>query len=1334
MSEDSSSTNQTTSTSNSANIFANIKYKITGNVSEEVINILKEGGAEGSNYFSDHLTHCIVGDDPFDTDIADAKDLYEIPAVIVDWVLLSKKCGKLLPIKPFIAAENMLFTGVSVCISQVSKEDSSMLWAMITFYGGTFSLNLNSKTTHLIAGKAEGTKYNHLMTQENCSIHIVTPDWVTTCIVQKTKVDESTFHPRLIVIPRIERKVSELSSSFSTAHITGFADDEAVPKEEQSTPKLSNELLEQLKQRMPWNQQSTANSTSIPPTSQNFTISTMSGGMEIKEEIKLPVTPTAMQQSVQSMSQNLIQLKPPAVIQHATIQQKTQIILQQQQQQQRLQQPLQGTPQWRTQPPLQQTQQQLIHQQLQAHQQQQQQALGQQTMLLSPQNQHEGQQFITSQTQQLINRTQQIVHPQQKPVQQQQFIVRETPPHLVQSQYENKPQAQFTWQQQPQYAQNRQQIINPQAQPRQITWMQQPQAQGATRQFIQMDAQTHAQLQQMDPQQRAIFLQRIQKQRQLVLQRQLQAQQQNRGVLEQNQIQFGVRANQPQGAQPQPQAAVIRGQIPPGLNPQHQIQWLQQQRHNQIVIQQNSRPVLVQQQPQPTAGIIRAPLQTVQHQRLPVNVVSQPTQQQQWQQENNIQAVTQQPVTPTQQQQQQQLLNMRQQQLQIQRIQQLQLQKQHQAPAAGPRMPLYSTQATIPPPPAPTPQPSVLIPQHQETPDSGSNELFGVNGQQQTQQGLVVNAKTKTALANMLSIRLQTGSTSTDGSAAGQLRMMTAQHQAPLPPPPPPQVAQLPFQRTTLGNVNNNIGLRSSEIVPSPGITKPAAFAQTALRVAAVLQKSASGTPPTNHHHRPQFYGHSPNLKLPPDMFLLGCVFLIMEYDRSGFDVTMWRRIILENGGETELTYSLRVTHILCQTQKHPLVQQGIRDGKRCVTAEWLSDIMIKQQVLPPWLALHFPTPFSDEKPCRNLIISHSGFEGEERTRVKKMIEAVGAKMTSYYTSHNNILVCRRPEGEKYKKAREWGRSVVNVQWLNEVLFGHYSCLQHPENPKYQQFNIGNPFRIDYTLVPHLMGAWKVPIQVTQECYDRAKASGIVGPKRKRPRVASPTNMGGIEQENMFPIESTLPPIGMPKAIVLFSGPTTTPADGEKKVLHLGGVLAKNCREATHLVVYKLQRTLKFMCALSVCRYIVNINWLNDSFNSSQFLDEQPYMVDDPEFEKKHNCNIMKILSNPDRSRLFAGKVFYITPGVIPSRSALTEMVICAGGIVEKQRKSLKQIQELDSNSYIIITVSNDFHLVSDVIRANIGIYGAEFIMSAILTQRLPYETAFRRNNMKKSL
>ena len=70
------------------------------------------------------------------------------------------------------------------------------------------------------------------------------------------------------------------------------------------------------------------------------------------------------------------------------------------------------------------------------------------------------------------------------------------------------------------------------------------------------------------------------------------------------------------------------------------------------------------------------------------------------------------------------------------------------------------------------------------------------------------------------------------------------------------------------------------------------------------------------------------------------------------------------------------------------------------------------------------------------------------------------------------------------------------------------------------------------------------------------------------------------------------------------------------------------------------------------------------------------------------------------------GKTFYVTPGVIPSPSAMAEIIESAGGTIEKTRRSLAQIQEINSNGkldYIIICVENDLHLLADVLRAEIS-------------------------------
>lgn len=50
----------------------------------------------------------------------------------------------------------------------------------------------------------------------------------------------------------------------------------------------------------------------------------------------------------------------------------------------------------------------------------------------------------------------------------------------------------------------------------------------------------------------------------------------------------------------------------------------------------------------------------------------------------------------------------------------------------------------------------------------------------------------------------------------------------------------------------------------------------------------------------------------------------------------------------------------------------------------------------------------NDNKPCKDLIVSVSGFENEERNIIKLMLQLVGAKYTGYFSKHNNLLVCRK--------------------------------------------------------------------------------------------------------------------------------------------------------------------------------------------------------------------------------------------------------------------------------------------------------------------------------------
>lgn len=97
---------------------------------------------------------------------------------------------------PFNPQKNTLFFDVVACPSNLCKDDLESVWAMITYYGGSFVVNLNSKVTHLVTTKTEGLKY-----EKSSEIKVVTPDWIVDSIKMRHLCDEEMYHPRLLLLP-----------------------------------------------------------------------------------------------------------------------------------------------------------------------------------------------------------------------------------------------------------------------------------------------------------------------------------------------------------------------------------------------------------------------------------------------------------------------------------------------------------------------------------------------------------------------------------------------------------------------------------------------------------------------------------------------------------------------------------------------------------------------------------------------------------------------------------------------------------------------------------------------------------------------------------------------------------------------------------------------------------------------------------------------------------------------------------------------------------------------------------------------------------------------------
>lgn len=81
---------------------------------------------------------------------------------------------------------------------------------------------------------------------------------------------------------------------------------------------------------------------------------------------------------------------------------------------------------------------------------------------------------------------------------------------------------------------------------------------------------------------------------------------------------------------------------------------------------------------------------------------------------------------------------------------------------------------------------------------------------------------------------------------------------------------------------------------------------------------------------------------------------------------------------------------------------------------------------------LFAPLPSRDGIPhMKDFVISVTGFIGSERSDLKFLIRAVGAKYSGALSKKENThLICCNAEGEKWRKAKEWKIKVVNFRWL----------------------------------------------------------------------------------------------------------------------------------------------------------------------------------------------------------------------------------------------------------------------------------------------------------------
>lgn len=470
------------------------------------------------------------------------------------------------------------------------------------------------------------------------------------------------------------------------------------------------------------------------------------------------------------------------------------------------------------------------------------------------------------------------------------------------------------------------------------------------------------------------------------------------------------------------------------------------------------------------------------------------------------------------------------------------------------------------------------------------------------------------------------------------------------------------------------------------------------------------------------YFGHDPKEHVHPNLCLLGCVFCIVDYQNiiGNAEISVWKKVIEQHGGQLESSYCHRVTHVLCATQKSEVFKMALKEGKRVVSAFWLNDCLMQKKMVPPWQALHLPLSFNSEKPGFNQRISVTNFDGEERVRLKQMIQAIGAKYTGYMTHHNSALICKKSGGMKFEKAKEWRIAVVNVQWLSDLVLGNMDALRLPVHVRYLQVGQGREFHMDLARVTHLMGGWKTPVRIHKDTWKKFAPTllSLNGQENNFSQGPSPPKRQKVDTQS--PLSQTNP--NSPK--VLFTlYPTSVTSQLQTMVKQLGGDVVTNPRHCTHLVCPNIARTIKFFMAINSCKHVVTKEWIEESFAQKSFLDETTYALKDPKGEVALDVKLEESLKKAQTKPLFQGLTFYLTPSVVPPACELVSIIESAGGKVVKKRPPAKQIMasidEQGLPKIVVITCLNDLHLTQDLRSKNIPIFNVEFVLTGVMRQEV---------------
>ncbi|KAL0485927.1 PAX-interacting protein [Acrasis kona] len=214
-------------------------------------------------------------------------------------------------------------------------------------------------------------------------------------------------------------------------------------------------------------------------------------------------------------------------------------------------------------------------------------------------------------------------------------------------------------------------------------------------------------------------------------------------------------------------------------------------------------------------------------------------------------------------------------------------------------------------------------------------------------------------------------------------------------------------------------------------------------------QLSQQGQPPQTHNNNTlSSASNCPKFLEGQNVFIDDCAFLELHKG----DVYKAVQVL---GGKLLKTFNNDCTLFVTPYQMGPNFERATLNvpQTRIVSLQWLEECIQTKQYMDPYKpCIHYPLVSSmGISNMSKLVISVTGFIGEERNDLKFLIKASGARYSGALSKKENThLICCVPEGEKYQRALEWNILVINKRWLYDCV-SEWNCC--PEQ-YYSDINI----------------------------------------------------------------------------------------------------------------------------------------------------------------------------------------------------------------------------------------------------------------------------------------